>query len=91
MDPYTLGFTGLGILKGSTAAGMMSAEALASGGGVVKGGTVALLQSAGALGYGGGKAGLTAGGIGCGGGPVLWTLLTLGIGLVSYRYQKSRL
>eukprot|EP00922_Rhytidocystis_sp_ex-Travisia-forbesii_P032844 GHVS01048857.1.p2 GENE.GHVS01048857.1~~GHVS01048857.1.p2 ORF type:complete len:144 (-),score=32.33 GHVS01048857.1:459-890(-) len=45
-----MGFTASGIVAGSTAAGMMSASALASGGGVAAGGMVAILQSIGAVG-----------------------------------------
>jgi Interferon-induced 6-16 family len=48
----SMGFTSAGIVGGSTAAGMMSAEAIAAGGGVVAGGTVATLQSIGAVGLG---------------------------------------
>ena len=47
-----LGFTSTGIAAGSTAATMMSAEAIAAGGGVAAGGTVATLQSIGAVGLG---------------------------------------
>ena len=47
-----MGFTSGGIAAGSTAAGMMSAEAIASGGAVAAGGTVATLQSIGATGLG---------------------------------------
>jgi hypothetical protein len=55
----SLGFTTGGIAAGSTAAAMMSAEAIAAGGGVAASGTVATLQSIGALGImGGGGAGL---------------------------------
>ncbi|KAL7464537.1 hypothetical protein ACHAXS_004875 [Conticribra weissflogii] len=57
-------FTGGGITAGSIAAGMMSAEAIASGGGVAAGGTVAVLQSIGTSGLG--AAGF-AGAIGAGG------------------------
>ena len=45
-----MGFGVEGIVAGSTAAGMMSTSAIASGGGVVVGGTVATLQSIGAAG-----------------------------------------
>ena len=47
-----MGFGASGIVAGSTAAGMMSAEAIAMGGGVAVGGTVASLQSIGAVGLG---------------------------------------
>ena len=47
-----LGFDSGGIAAGSVAAGMMSAEAIASGGAVIAGGTVATLQSIGASGLG---------------------------------------
>lgn len=47
-----IGFTAAGIKSGSLAAGMMSAEAISSGGGVAAGGLVALLQSVGAVGLG---------------------------------------
>jgi hypothetical protein len=47
-----LGFQAGGIVAGSAAAGMMSAEAIAAGGGVAAGGTVATLQSIGAVGLG---------------------------------------
>lgn len=46
----TLGFTSAGIAAGSTAAGMMSAAAVAGGGGVAAGSTVAVLQTVGAAG-----------------------------------------
>ena len=45
-----VGFTTGGIAAGSTAAGMMSAAAVANGGGVAAGSTVAVLQSVGAVG-----------------------------------------
>ncbi|XP_060097137.1 interferon alpha-inducible protein 27-like protein 2 [Heteronotia binoei] len=45
-----LGFTGTGIAGGSTAAGMMSASAIANGGAVAAGSLVAILQSVGAAG-----------------------------------------
>ncbi|KAJ8333225.1 hypothetical protein SKAU_G00421210 [Synaphobranchus kaupii] len=45
-----LGFTATGIAAGSTAAGMMSAAAIANGGAVAAGSTVAVLQSIGAVG-----------------------------------------
>ncbi|KAL3779722.1 hypothetical protein HJC23_003583 [Cyclotella cryptica] len=60
-----MGFTSAGITAGSIGAGMMSAEAIASGvGGVAAGGTVATLQSIGAvgLGFGGTLAAMGAGG-----------------------------
>ncbi|KDO21388.1 hypothetical protein SPRG_13701 [Saprolegnia parasitica CBS 223.65] len=47
-----LGFTSGGIAAGSTAAGMMSAAAVANGGSVAAGSTVAVLQSVGAAGLG---------------------------------------
>jgi len=47
-----MGFGAGGIVAGSTAAGMMSVEAIALGGGVAAGGTVATLQSIGAVGLG---------------------------------------
>jgi len=47
-----LGFTSSGIAAGSVGAGMMSAEAIASGGMIATGGTVATLQSIGAAGLG---------------------------------------
>ena len=50
-----LGFTSAGIAAGSTAAAMMSAEAVAAGGAILAGGQVATLQAVGA-------AGLMAGG-----------------------------
>jgi len=53
-----LGFGAEGIMAGSVAAGMMSAEAAASGGAIAAGGTVATLQSIGAAGLG--VAGTTA-------------------------------
>jgi hypothetical protein len=53
-----MGFGSEGIVAGSMAAGMMSAEAIASGGAIAAGGTVATLQSIGAAGLG--EAGLTA-------------------------------
>eukprot|EP00929_Paragymnodinium_shiwhaense_P119534 TRINITY_DN91441_c0_g1_i1.p1 TRINITY_DN91441_c0_g1~~TRINITY_DN91441_c0_g1_i1.p1 ORF type:complete len:381 (-),score=43.45 TRINITY_DN91441_c0_g1_i1:204-1346(-) len=59
-----LGFSSGGIVAGSTAAGMMSAEAVASGGTVAAGGLVATLQSVGAAGLG--TAG-TAGAVSVGG------------------------
>lgn len=58
-----LGFGAEGIAAGSVAAGMMSAEAIASGGGVMAGGTVATLQSIGVLGLGTGAT-LAVGGTG---------------------------
>ena len=51
----SLGFTSAGIAAGSTAAAMMSAEAVAAGGAILAGGQVATLQAVGA-------AGLMAGG-----------------------------
>ena len=51
----SLGFTSAGIAAGSTAAAMMSAEAVAAGGTILAGGQVATLQAVGA-------AGLMAGG-----------------------------
>ncbi|KAJ8333219.1 hypothetical protein SKAU_G00421150 [Synaphobranchus kaupii] len=45
-----LGFTAAGITAGSTAAGMMSAAAIANGGAVAAGSAVAVLQSLGAVG-----------------------------------------
>jgi Interferon-induced 6-16 family len=47
-----LGYQAGGIVGGSMAAGMMSAEAIASGGAIAAGGTVATLQSIGAAGLG---------------------------------------
>jgi hypothetical protein len=47
-----LGFGAEGIVAGSTAAAMMSAEAAVAGGGIAAGGTVAMLQSIGAAGLG---------------------------------------
>jgi hypothetical protein len=47
-----LGFGASGIVAGSTAAGMMAAEATAAGGMIATGGTVATLQSIGAVGLG---------------------------------------
>ena len=47
-----LGFGAEGIAIGSTAAAMMSAEAVAAGGVIAAGGTVATLQSIGAAGLG---------------------------------------
>ena len=47
-----LGFGAEGIVAGSTAAAMMSAEAAVAGGGIATGGTVAMLQSIGAAGLG---------------------------------------
>jgi hypothetical protein len=47
-----LGFGAEGIVAGSTAAAMMSAEATVAGGGILAGGTVATLQSIGAAGLG---------------------------------------
>jgi hypothetical protein len=47
-----IGFGAGGIVGGSAAAGMMSAEAIAAGSGVAAGGTVAILQSIGAAGLG---------------------------------------
>eukprot|EP00927_Polykrikos_kofoidii_P070776 TRINITY_DN67161_c0_g1_i1.p1 TRINITY_DN67161_c0_g1~~TRINITY_DN67161_c0_g1_i1.p1 ORF type:complete len:351 (+),score=18.43 TRINITY_DN67161_c0_g1_i1:68-1120(+) len=68
-----LGFGTGGIVAGSAAAGMMSAEAIAAGGGVAAGGLVATLQSVGAVGLcataatglaaAGGSVGIAAGGI----------------------------
>ena len=49
----SIGFSTGGIVAGSTAAAMMAAEAVATGGGVAAGGTVATLQSIGALGMAG--------------------------------------
>mmetsp|Transcript_37013 Transcript_37013/g.57887 ORF Transcript_37013/g.57887 Transcript_37013/m.57887 type:complete len:130 (-) Transcript_37013:126-515(-) len=49
---HSLGFGSVGILTKSTAAGMMSAEALGSGGMVAAGSMVAKLQSIGAAGLG---------------------------------------
>ena len=49
----TIGFSTSGIMAGSTAAAMMAAEAVATGGGVAAGGTVATLQSIGAIGMAG--------------------------------------
>lgn len=46
-----VGFSGGGIIAGSTAAAMMSAEAIAAGGSIAAGGTVATLQSVGAVGF----------------------------------------
>ncbi|KAL7549985.1 hypothetical protein ACHAWF_013240 [Thalassiosira exigua] len=63
------GFRRVGIAAGSAAAGMMSAEAIASGGAVAAGGTVATLQSIGAAGLGAAgasaaaAAGVVAGGL----------------------------
>jgi hypothetical protein len=59
-----MGFGTGGIVAGSAAAGMMSAEAIAAGGaGVAAGGTVATLQSIGAVGLGvAGTSGAMAGG-----------------------------
>lgn len=51
-----MGFEAGGIVAGSTAAGMMSAEAIASGGAIAAGGTVATLQSIGAVGLSAGGA-----------------------------------
>jgi len=63
-----LGFGSGGIVAGSTAAGMMSAEAAAAGGGIAAGGTVATLQSIGAAGLGiTGTAGAASVGGLCGG------------------------
>ena len=45
-----IGFTSGGIAAGSTAAGMMSAAAVANGGGIAAGSAVAVLQSIGAVG-----------------------------------------
>ena len=45
-----VGFTSKGIVAGSTAAAMMSANAVAAGGAISSGGLVATLQSFGALG-----------------------------------------
>lgn len=58
-----MGFGAAGIVEGTLAAGMMSAEAIASGGGVAAAGTVATLQSIGAAGLGaaGASAAATAG------------------------------
>mmetsp|Transcript_36596 Transcript_36596/g.51746 ORF Transcript_36596/g.51746 Transcript_36596/m.51746 type:complete len:130 (+) Transcript_36596:297-686(+) len=62
-----LGFTATGIAGGSTAAAMMSAEAIAAGGGVAAGWTVATLQSIGAVGLGVmGTIGTMAGGLATG-------------------------
>ncbi len=47
-----IGFGAEGILGGSIAAAMMSAEAVAGGGAIAAGGTVATLQSIGAAGLG---------------------------------------
>ncbi len=47
----SLGFASGGIVAGSTAAAMMSAQAIAAGGGIASGGTVATLQSIGAIGF----------------------------------------
>jgi len=47
----TIGFTQLGILKGSSAALWMSKAAIASGGGITSGTTVSVLQSVGVLGF----------------------------------------
>merc|ERR1712157_109742 len=61
-----IGFTAGGVAAGSTAAGMMSAEAVASGGVVAAGGVVATLQSVGAvgaLGATGTSAAMAAGGL----------------------------
>jgi len=49
-----MGFTSSSIVAGSTAAAMMSAEAIVAGGGVAAGGTVATLQTVGAVGLGAG-------------------------------------
>ena len=50
--PALIGFSKVGIVAGKTAAGMMSAAAIANGGGVAAGGLVAVLQSVGAAGIG---------------------------------------
>ena len=64
-----MGFSSAGIVAGSAAAGMMSAEAVAAGGGIAAGGTVATLQSIGAVGLGaGGTMAATTGGMVVGGG-----------------------
>jgi hypothetical protein len=47
-----MGFGANGIVAGSAAAAMMSAEAIAAGGSIAAGGTVATLQSIGAVGLG---------------------------------------
>ncbi|XP_042181363.1 lysozyme g isoform X4 [Oncorhynchus tshawytscha] len=71
-----IGFGAGGIAAGSTAAGMMSAAAIANGGGVAAGSLVAILQSAGAVGLSGmvtavvGSAGAAIGG--AVGGAVGW-------------------
>ncbi len=46
-----IGFEAEGISAGTIAAGMMSAEAIASGGGIITGGTVTTLQSIAAVGF----------------------------------------
>eukprot|EP00960_Hanusia_phi_P077053 768643-Hanusia_phi.AAC.1 len=78
VGPYVLvagvqavGFGSSGIVGGSWAAAMMSAEAVASGGGVIAGGTVATLQCIGAAGLGvGGTAAAACAGAALGAGVV---------------------
>ena len=73
------GFSSAGIVAGSAAAAMMSAEAIAAGGSVAVGGTVATLQSVGAVGF---ASGLATGGIvsvACGGAVLLGTGIYLGV------------
>jgi hypothetical protein len=61
-----MGFGANGIVAGSMAASMMSAEAIAAGGSIAAGGTVATLQSIGAVGLGAAAApiGIAAGMVG---------------------------
>lgn len=75
-DPHALGFLGTGIMEGTTAAGMMSAEAIVSRWGVIKGGTVALLQSLGTK--------TAAASAGYAGGPIWWAICTVGAGLLEF-------
>ena len=63
--PYALaaiGFGKAGIAAGSTAAGMMSASAIANGGGVAAGSVVATCQSIGAAGFASGTQAAVAAG-----------------------------
>ena len=74
-----MGFEAGGIVGGSMAAGMMSAEAIASGGSIAAGGTVATLQSIGAVGLG--AAGTSAA---VGGGAVVGGVASAGIATVTH-------
>ncbi len=73
----TLGFTSAGIAAGSTAAGMMAAEAVATGGAIAAGGTVATLQSIGVIGLG-----VTAG-------PVIGAVVGAAVGIIYYFFAAE--